>query len=137
MNLSQLKSRYIGIQSKLKSIDTDGCLFLCLCSIIEEVTGKPADIIGIVQESRGKGWLAEDYTVNDSLSLLAAFTGKTWKRNVVAKLPDVIKDNEFSIEKWYNPRTKYTHFKRRFVDTLVSSVTVKEGKIKEYYIYYY
>ena len=137
MNLSQLKSRYIGIQSKLKSIGTDGCLFLCLCSIIEEVTGKPADIIGIVQESVARGWLADDYTVNNSLALLDAFTEKTWKRRAAAKLPDVIKDNEFTIEKWHNPRTGFTHFKRRFVDTLVSSVTVREGKIREYYIYYY
>lgn len=137
MNLTQLKARYSGIQTKLDRIGESGCLFLALCSIIEEVTGYPADIIGIVQESMARGWLLKDFTVKDSLSLLHAYTGRTWKRIEVPNLPDVIKDNEFTIEKWFNPRTKFTHFKRRFANTLVSSTTVREGTIKEYYIYSY
>lgn len=137
MTLEEIKVRYDGIQSRLKYIHEYGCLFLCLCEIIEEVTNAPCDIIRVVQESKARGWLEEDYTVSNSLAILNTFTKKEWKRKEVEKLPAKIKDNEFTIEKWYNPRTKYTHFKRRFVDTLVSSVTVKEGKIKEYYIYYY
>ena len=137
MTLQQLKVRYSGIQTLLDRIGESGCLFLALCSIIEEVTGLPADIVGIIQTSMANGWLRKDYEVKDSLSLLKAFTGKDWKRIEVPKLPDVIKDNEFTIEKWYNPRTRFTHFKRRFADTLVSSTTVKEGSIKEYYIYSY
>ena len=135
MNLSQIKSRYTGIQTKLKEIHESGCLLLALCTIIEEVTGKEADLIGIIQESRAKGWLEADYTVKDSLAILNAFTGKRFKRRIVKKLPDIIGDNEFTIEKWKNDRTGFTHFKRRFVDTLISSVTVKEGYICEYYIY--
>ena len=137
MNLSQLKSRYAGIQTKLDRIGESGCLFLVLCTIIEEVTGYPVDLIGVVQESMARGWLLKDFSVKDSLSLLSAFTGKVWKRTEVEKLPDVIKDNEFTVEKWFNPRTRFTHFKRRFTDTLESSVTVKEGKVQGYYIYYY
>ena len=106
-----------------------------MCTIIEEVTGLPCDIIGILQESLSKGWVQKDYTVADSLALLNQYTGKKFRRVEVSTLPSEIKDNEFSIEKWFNPRTGYTHFKRRFVDTLTSSVTVKEGFIKEYYIY--
>lgn len=136
-NLSRIKLRYAGIQSKLEGIDEGGCLFLCLCTIIEEVTGLPCDIIGILQESMAKGWVKKDYTVADSLALLNEYTGKKFRRVEVATLPAEIKDNEFSIEKWFNPRTGFTHFKRRFVDTLASSVTVKEGFIKEYYIYSY
>jgi len=137
MNLSQIKTRYAGIQTRLKNISDYGCLFLCLCTIIEEVTGNYADIVNIVQESMAKKWLAEDYTVNDSIAILNAFTGKNFKRDIVKKLPDVIEDNQFTIEKWLNPKTKGNHFKRRFVDTLVSSVTVNTGYILEYYIYSY
>ncbi len=144
MNLSKIKSRYAGIQTKLKNISDGGCLLLSLCSIIEEVTGEYIDLITVIQTSRAKGWLTEDYEVKDSPALLNAFTGKTWKRREVQTLP-LIKDNEFTIEKWYREVvdaatgkvTKYTHFKRRFVDTLVSSVTVKEGELKGYYIYWY
>jgi hypothetical protein len=137
MDLSKIKSRYAGVQTRLKNISDYGCLFLALCTIIEEVTGKEADIIGIIQLSRQKGWLSADYTVEDSIAILNEYTGKSFKREIFEFLPDTIKDNEFTIEKWYNPRTGYTHFKRRFVDTLLSSVTVKEGRIKEYYIYSY
>jgi hypothetical protein len=93
MTLTQIKERYTGIQTKLKTIDTDGCLFLCLCSIIEEVTNAPADIIGIIQLSKKRGWLSDEFTVNDSLELLRAFTGKIWKRTEPKKLPEIIKDN--------------------------------------------
>lgn len=144
MDLSKIKSRYSGVQTRLKNISDYGCLFLALCTIIEEVTGKEADIIGIIQLSRQKGWLSADYTVEDSIAILNEYTGKSFKREIFGTLPAVIKDNEFTIEKWYNERinekgetVKYTHFKRRFVDTLLSSVTVKDGRIKEYYIYSY
>ena len=137
MNLTQLASRYKGVQTKLKYISSDGCLFLCLCSIIEEITGQPADIINIVQESMAKKWLDNEFTVLDSLALLREFTGKTFRRLEVKKLPDVIKDNEFSIEVWQMPGSKGKHFKRRFVDTLIDSQTVKYGNIIEYYIYSY
>ena len=121
----------------MEKIGSDGCFFLCLCTIIEEVTGMPCDLIGIIQESKTKKWLDTNFTVNDSIALLNNFTGKKFKRVKVETLPETIRDNEFTIEKWYNPRTHYTHFKRRFTDTLASSVTVKEGKILEYYIYSY
>lgn len=137
MTLQEIKDRYSGVQDLMKNIDSGGCLFLCLCTIIEEVTGKPADIAGIVHKSRLAGWLSSDYTVEDSLAILNFFTGKTFKRVEVSKLPDVIKDNEFTIEKWYNKTTGYDHFRRRFVDTLLNSQTVKKGKLVGYYIYSY
>lgn len=137
MNYSCLKSRYNGIQSKLKRIGDSGCLFLTLCTIIEEVNDKEADLIGIIQESMAKGWLTETYTVKNSPALLNAFTGKTWSRREVKELPIVVNDNEFTIEKWVNPKTGGNHFRRRFVDTYTDSNTVKIGKIECYYIYSY
>lgn len=135
MNLTQIKSRYSGIQSKMKYIYEGGCLFFCLCTIIEEVNNMPCDICGLIQESMARGWLTPDFTVKDSPAILNCAIGRVFKRIETPTLPSVINDNQFTIEKWCNPRTKFTHFKRRFVDTLQSSVTVKEGKVIEYYIY--
>ena len=137
MNVSKLKSRYSGIQTRLKEIGNYGCLFLSICSIIEEFTGKEADIIGIVQESMARGWLERDFTVSSSIEILTAFTGKRWSRRIVQKLPDTIADNEYTVEKWLNPNTNGNHFRRRFVDTLIDSKTVKIGRIVAYYIYSY
>lgn len=145
MTLAQIETRYKGIQTKLKYINDYGCLFLCLCTIIEEVTGEPADIIGIIQWAKNtkvagtnKFVLGDDFTVNDTLALLNHFTGKTFKRKEVKDRPSVVKDNEFTIEIWKKtPDAKEMHFKRRFVDTLINSQTVKNGLITGYYIYYY
>ena len=137
MGLEQVRKRYGGIQSMMRNIGDYGCLFLSLCSIIEEVTGSPADIIGIIQKSSANGWLADDFTVNDSLSLLGEFTGKSWRRAVVTSLPKAVAENEFTVEKWYNPRTRGNHFRRRFVDTLRDSQTVRTGSLESYYVYSY
>lgn len=136
-NYNVLRQRYDGIQTKMKQISDYGCLFLSLCSIIEEVTGKPADIIGFIQKCLSEKWIKDDYTVNDSIAILNFFTEKKWKRIEVKELPIVINDNEFTVEKWYNPATKGNHFKRRFVDTVTNSNTCRIGGIECYYIYSY
>ena len=137
VNYNVLRQRYDGIQTKMKQISDYGCLFLSLCSIIEEVTGNPADIIGFIQKCFSEKWIKEDYTVNDSIAILNHFTVKKWKRFEVKTLPIVINDNEFTVEKWYNPATKGNHFKRRFVDTVTNSNTCRIGWIECYYIYSY
>lgn len=95
------------------------------------------DLIGLVQEAKSKRWLDEDYTVKDSIALLNSATGKRFTRKIVNRLPTEIKENDFTIEKWVNPSTGGNHFKRRFVDTLLDSMTVKIGYIESYYIYSY
>ena len=137
MTRQEIKERYEGVQDYMGGIKDGGCLFLSLCTIIEEVTMKPADIAGIVRLSVNNGWIKLDYTVNNSIAILNHFTSKEWKRIEVSKLPTEIKDNEFTIEKWYNKSTGYNHFRRRFVDTLLNSQTVKKGKLEGYYIYSY
>lgn len=137
MTLDEIKKRYCGVQDYMAHIKDGGCLFLCLCTIIEEVTGIHADVIGIITKSIQNGWISGDYTVNDSLAILNAFTGKKFKRIEVKKLPDEIKEKQFTIEKWYNEKTGFNHFRRRFVDTLLNSQTVKKGKFECYYIYSY
>ena len=134
---TELSERYGGIQARLKEIGASGCLFLALCTIVEEVTGRPADIVGMVQHGLRHGWLSRDYTVNDSVKMLDIYTGKAWKRDIVPKLPEVVADNEFTIVKWHNKKTGYTHFRRRFVDTLEDSQTVRFGEIESYYVYSY
>jgi len=141
MMLDEIKKRYSGLQDDLgivsKTLKDGACLLLSLCSIIDELSDKPCDIIEVINTAWDNKWMKWDYELIDSLALLNHFTGKRFSRTEVTSLPSVIKDNEFTIEKWYNPDTKYTHFKRRFVDTLKNSKTVKEGYIKEYYIYSY
>lgn len=133
MTNEKLKSRYAGAQTFLK----DGCLFLSLSSIIEQYTGNPLDILGTLSYCKKQGYINadNDMTVEGQLKYLRDLTGRTWIRTVVKQLPATVPENMYTVEKWLNARTGYIHFKRRFMDTLTNSVTVKEGTLTDYYCY--
>lgn len=132
MNVLQtaIKERYEGVQSFLQ----EGCLFLSLCSIAEEVNGTNVDVLHMVRVAKQHGWIdkANNLTVAGQCGLLEALTGKQWTRTVRDVAGDV-KDNEYTVQKWV--RGNYTHFKRRYVDTLVNSQTVAKGKMESVYVY--
>ena len=147
MTINAIKKRYEGIQTLMKNFSDSSCNLLSLCTIIEEVSGQPADLIGIVQWGRNTkinknsstNIIDDDWTVNDNFAVLSKFSGKKkWKRTEVTELPKKIKDNQFTFEIWKKkPTDAAMHVKRRFVDTLINSQTVKTGKIVKYYIYEY
>lgn len=130
-----MKSRFENIQSFLHCIDTDGCYFLSLLSIAEEYTKSKIDLIDAIWLARGNDLITDDYYVNDAPGLLTALTGHVWVMQKVTELPEVINDDEYTVAVWYNPRTQFKHFRRRYFDTLISSVTVKEGSIAYYHIF--
>lgn len=127
--------RYTGIQDVCKAIGSDGCHFLTLCSIAEQYLDKPIDFFGLVKHCLDTQWVTEDFYVNnDGTPILQYLTNKKWTRKEVAELPHIWY-NDYSEAVYYNPRTKYHHFRRRAVDTLNHSITVAEGYIEKYYIY--
>lgn len=128
-----IEQRYAGCQSFLQ----EGCLFLSLCSIAEEVRRKPVDILDALAQCRKLGWVDElnNMAIDGQPRLLHYLTGLTWKREVLKKLPSRVPDEMYTIEKWVNPATRATHFRRRYVDTLKNSVTVQQGTLDSYYTY--
>lgn len=133
----KVKDRYFGLQTALKKGGDEGCHFLTLCSIIEEVNQEPIDLIEAIKVCQSKGFMDSNFFVKAGDSLLEYFTGKKWSRRKVEILPPVIKDNEYTEAIYYNPRTEVYHYRRRGFDTVIDSVTVKEGYIIGYYIWYY
>ena len=129
------KERYSGIQSILANCGSEGCHFLSLCSIIEEVNNKPIDLIEVIKLSQSKGWLDSFFFVKDGIKLLNFFTKKKWKREEVVKLPKTIADNEYTEAVYFNERTGFYHYRRRGWDTIVDSTTVREGVLLKYYIW--
>lgn len=130
-----VKERYNGIQTVFEKAGESACLFLSLLSIAEEYTGLPVDFIVAYRKCIELGLIEKDFFCNDQEKILYEFTGKKWKKTVLKELPSPMPENMFTVEKWYNKRTGFTHFKRRGFDTLESSVTVKEGHIREYYCF--
>lgn len=127
--------RYSGIQSILANCGSEGCHFLVLCSIIEEYTKCPLDLIDTILTCQSKGWLKSDFFVTDALAILRYYTQKSWIRTEVEKLPITIKTNQFTEAVYYNKKTGFTHFRRRGYDTIFDSNTVKNGKLIQYNIY--
>ena len=133
-SIDKIKERWNGMQTVLKALDwSQSCLFDVLCTIIEEITEKPADLIAIIRDALDNGLMTSDFYIKDSIAILMRNTGHKFTRDVVKKLPDKIEDNWFTVEvhEWNGGN----HFRRRFCDTLLNSNTVKKGHIKEYYIY--
>ena len=130
-----MEQRYKGIQTVFKRAGESACLFLSLMSIAEEYTGLDIDFIWAYDTCRDMNLIKKDFYCMDSEKILRVFTNRIWKKTVLKSLPERVPDNMYTIQKWYNDRTGFTHFRRRGFDTLESSVTVKEGYIKEYYCY--
>ena len=133
MTREDLIRRYNECQSYL----TEGCLFLSLCSIIEEVTDKPLDILDALAYAKSMNYIdsKHEMSVKGQIGLLQDLTGKHWLRKELKVLPIVVPEQMYTIEKWYNKNTGFTHFRRRYMDTLTKSVTVVEGKQEGYYAY--
>ena len=125
--------RYAGVQTFL----TEGCLFLSLCSIAEQVANMHVDILSTIQYAKAEGWIDKNnnMTKASQCALLGFLTGKQWHREEFTELPNPVPDEMYTVEKWC--RDKVTHFRRRFGDTLTHSMTVAMGKLSGYYGYVY
>lgn len=133
--MTAVRDRYEGFQDVCKALGESGCHFLTLCSIAEEHLKEPIDFVGLVQVCRSKKWITKDFFVdNDGTPILEYLTGLKWTRKEVVNLP-VINDNDYTEAIYYNPRTKFHHYRRRYFDVKENSVTVAEGHIEKYYIY--
>lgn len=129
----QICDVYNGLQTKLGN--NNACHFLVLCSIIHEYRRREVDVLGLITTSLEKGWIRSDYYVKDALAILQYATRRRWNVRAVQTVPDDLGDNEYTEVVWYRAQTGFTHFTRRYVDTLINSQTVRYGVIKEYRIY--
>ena len=147
MDTVQIRAKYTGFQSRLGTwqkaigkLDDYGCLFLSICSIAEEYNEshhnlRRMDILSFFMECLDREWVNTNCYCLNQLEMLKFATGVEWKREVVKTLPKEIPLEMYTVEHWYNARTGFDHFRRRWGDTLVNSVTVKEGVLKDYYTY--
>ncbi len=121
-----------GIQSALEKIGKYGCGFLCLCRLFGVSDSEMLTMYYLAIENN---LMDEDCYVKD-WGKLATFFAPDWEAYRCEK--SNLKDNKaaFSIEYWYNPRTKLHHFKLKDWDPLKNSVTVKEGMIESYRNFY-
>ena len=128
-----MKSRYEGIQNKLWNM-REGCFFLSLCSIAEEYNNSKIDLIDAVNMAFNNKYVTSDYTVKEDCKFLQKLTGRKVTKRVATSC-GILDDNEYSIVKYLNKEKTANHFRRRYFDVYINSMTVKEGTIVSYYIY--
>lgn len=135
-----VRERYEHLQTLFLNAHESSCHFLVLCSIADEYRHDHGleyiDLIWAIRTCTSKGLIdGEFYVKDDGCRILSLLTeGKKWTRKDVVSLP-AIGYNDYTEAEYFNPRTQFTHFRRRYFDTLRDSVTVKEGYIKQYRIY--
>lgn len=134
-----VKQRYEGLQTALERCGADGCHFLTLCSIADEYRvshGLPyIDLIEAIRTCQSRGLLRADFYIkDDGTNVLRLLTNKKWSRKDVETLGPIY-DNDYTEAVYFNPRTQFRHYRRRYMDTLDHSVTVEEGYIEQYRIY--
>ena len=128
MTLNQVCGKWTGIQTFLK----DACYFMCLCTIADELDSK-YDFIDAINMCIDRGWMRGDGYIVDALSVLWQLTGRQFKLEKLDCVPDKVKESQFTVLKYR--RGDITHFRRRFVDTVVNSQTVKYGKLEKVYLF--
>lgn len=131
-----IKARFEGMQNALTECGLNGCFFLALVSIAEESTQSKIDLLDAIVKAKQADLIKNDFFVNDSAGVLSLLTGKKWRRTIVtpSELKEPIAENVYTVEKWVGT-TGYTHFRRRYVDTVKNSQTVKNGKLACYYTF--
>lgn len=125
------KTDWTGIQPVLESVGKDGCYVLSLFSIAEEYNKKPLDFISALRTILSKKFIRPDMYVERPCEILQELTDVKWQ----LKSWNYKQEGQYVIEKWYNDRTKYNHFRRPGTDTLPNSITVKEGRIVNTYVF--
>lgn len=135
MTQSSIERRYKGVQTFL----IEGCLFLSLTSIAEQVANMHIDLLSALQYAKAEGWIDKNNNMTEDTQCyyLEYLTSKKWHREVKKELPRSVPEEMYTVEKWLSPHTGKTHFRRRFVDTITDSITVKEGVLVAYYCYSY
>lgn len=153
-----VKAKYIGLQTWclrnaeiLRVAGDYACYFFSLCSIADEYNESchnnfRVDILCTIRMALDNKWIDEEFTVLDDVAILNYLTGTQWTKVKSKTLPDTIPDNMYTIAKWYRKTNvkkadgsvktvEYTHFRRRWGDTLENSNTVKYGRIVEYRLF--
>lgn len=127
-----MMSRYEDSQRVLWHMQ-DACYFLCLLSIAEEYLDKKVDLLDSARYCMKQGWINKDFFVNDPERILKWLCDASDVRWKMVQSVGILKDNEYSLEKW--KCGEKTHFKRRYFDVYNDSSTVKNGVRLGYYVF--
>lgn len=121
------------IQKKLKMIGDEGCYFLC---ILKACDVNSARILSLYDYFIAVGYMDKDCFIKQPEAIVKFLLGKSI---ICYKSENEEKDALFNIARFYNDRTKLSHFclitDTGIWDPLGTSVTASEGRIADYRVF--
>lgn len=121
------------VQKKLLAIGKDGCYFLC---ILKACDVNSAKILSLYDYCVTMKWMDSDCFVKNPEAIVGFLLSK---KVICYKSDNEEKDALFNIARFYNDRTKFSHFclitDTGIWDPLGTSVTASEGRIADYRIF--
>lgn len=121
------------IQQKMKTIGEEGCYFL---SILRACNVKDERIISLYDYFVTMGYMDKDCYIKQPEAMVGFLLSK---KVICYKSNNEEKDALFNIARFYNDRTKFSHFclitDSGIWDPLGTSVTATEGRIADYRIF--
>lgn len=128
-----------AIQDLAYCIGSDGCYFICLCAIAEEITGKEIDIVKTAKRMIDNNIIDYDWKrpkayknmmyINDADKLLKALGCKEH----IEKVDELPKDYKGKYIVRYTLEGN-THFVLPNYNSITYSKCVSEGRISKYYL---
>lgn len=128
-------------QSFIKAMGVNGCYFLCLCKLAEEITQKQFDYLRIAETCIDKGFIFFDkknynnnhnFFVENPCGVLKEMTGEKW---TVKKVSGIYEKQLDEFEIWFWAKNQYYadkgigHFTTEEDNLLQNSETVRSGKV--------
>jgi hypothetical protein len=133
-----------GIQTFLQEAGEAACYALSIIKIAEEARGTELPCVESLLRGVDRGYIAYNWTdptdndnfyVRDPAGFLSDLTGRDCTVRVI-DLPHEVAawrpaDNEYTVQCWQREKTGYvvTHFRRPTWDSLLSSATVRQGRL--------
>lgn len=121
-------------QKMSKALGEEGCYFLCLIFIAEQVLGKDIDALWLFDEAQRKGWAEADCYMTNPAAMMTSLLGKICTIRKSTDFSEPLMWNEWEIRNYKREATGATYY--HFVvmkgdavlyDPLEESVTVAEG----------
>jgi hypothetical protein len=129
-----------GIQTLLQEAGEAACYALAIIKIAEEVLGTELPCVesllrgvdnACIYYNRQDQNDSDNFYVTDPARFLSVLTSKPCSVRKEADITYTAKANEFTVQCWQRTKTGQviTHFRRPAWDSLVSSLTVRQGHL--------
>ena len=139
MRQNEILDELNKLETICQNIYKAGCYMLCLCYACFKEERDFDQVLSFYKTFIDYKWMDDDCYIKDPCNILKYFTGNDWR---VEKTHAYDEGADIKIARFFNKRTGLNHFvlmqdeKTVLWDPIEDSVTVKEGHIESWRLFY-